>query len=55
MFRDPARMEFLTSKLVLGRAGNPDDIASAVLFLASPESGFMTGQTMVADGGRQIA
>ena len=55
VFRDPARMEFLTSKLVLGRAGNPDDIASAVLFLASPESGFMTGQTMVVDGGRQIA
>jgi NAD(P)-dependent dehydrogenase (short-subunit alcohol dehydrogenase family) len=55
VFRDPARMEFITSKLVLGRAGTPDDIASAVLFLASPESGFMTGQTMVVDGGRQIA
>jgi NAD(P)-dependent dehydrogenase (short-subunit alcohol dehydrogenase family) len=55
VFRDPARMEFLTSKLVLGRPGDPDDIASAVLFLAGPESGFMTGQTMVVDGGRLIA
>lgn len=55
VFRDPARIGFLTSKLVLGRPGDPDDIANAVLFLAGAESSFMTGQTMVVDGGRQIA
>lgn len=55
VFRDPQRMAFLTSKLVVGRPGAPIDIANAVLFLASDESGFMTGQTMVVDGGRLIA
>lgn len=55
VFRDPERMAFLSSKLVVGRPGAPIDIANAVLFLASDESAFMTGQTMVVDGGRMIA
>ncbi|WP_219415285.1 SDR family NAD(P)-dependent oxidoreductase [Pseudonocardia nigra] len=55
VFRDPERMRFLTEKLLVGRAGEPGDIAAAVLFLASAEAGFMTGQTMVVDGGRLIA
>ena len=33
------------------RLGQPEDVAGAVLFLASNESAFMTGQTMVVDGG----
>ncbi|TDV56432.1 SDR family NAD(P)-dependent oxidoreductase [Actinophytocola oryzae] len=55
VFADPDRLNFLTTKLLLDRAGEPVDIANAVLFLASDESGFMTGQTMVVDGGRLIA
>ena len=35
----------------LGRAGKPDDIAKAVLFLASPASGWLTGETLFATGG----
>ena len=35
-----------------GRVGQPDDIAGLVKFLASEESGFMTGQCVVSDGGR---
>ena len=35
----------------LGRLGSVDEIADAVLFLASPQAGFITGQTLIADGG----
>ena len=35
----------------LGRSGTPEDIAAAYLFLASAEAGYVTGQTLVVDGG----
>ena len=35
----------------LGRIGQPDDIAGIVLFLASPDAGWITGHTIIADGG----
>lgn len=35
----------------VGRIGNPDDIASMVLFLCSEEAGFITGENIVIDGG----
>ncbi len=41
-----------TSKTPLGRVAGPEDIAGALLFLASGESDFMTGQTLLVDGGR---
>lgn len=34
-----------------GRVGNPDDIASMILFLCSDEAGFITGENIVIDGG----
>lgn len=52
---DAQRRAWLTEKIVVGRIGQPQDIAAAVLYLASDESGFVTGQTLVVDGGRQIA
>jgi hypothetical protein len=38
----------------LGRAGEPDDIAEAVRYLAGPESSWVTGQSFAVDGGNEI-
>jgi 3-oxoacyl-[acyl-carrier protein] reductase len=37
---------------MMGRVGEPEDIANAVVFLASPESGWITAQVLTVDGGR---
>ena len=41
----------LARQVPLGRVGEPDDIANAVLYLASDESRFMTGAELKLDGG----
>ncbi len=43
--------EFLT-RIPLGRFGGPDDLKGAVAFLASPASAYVTGHTLVVDGGQ---
>jgi NAD(P)-dependent dehydrogenase (short-subunit alcohol dehydrogenase family) len=48
---DPAARRQRQSYVPLGRLGRAEDIAEAVLFLASPEAGYITGQTLVVDGG----
>ena len=44
-------IEKLESQIPLGRMGNPSDVASLVAFLASEGAGYITGQTLVVDGG----
>ena len=47
----PEVLQAIASGIPLGRLGEPDEIANAVLFLASPESSFMTGSEIFIDGG----
>ncbi len=50
----PESIESLRKQTPLGRIGKPEDIARAVLFFASQDSDFITGQTLIVDGGRVI-
>lgn len=54
MFDDPATLDKFVAQMPLGRAGEPDDIASAVRYLAGPESGWVTGQSFAVDGGNEL-
>ncbi|HEV2261227.1 MAG TPA: SDR family NAD(P)-dependent oxidoreductase [Candidatus Rubrimentiphilum sp.] len=47
---DAAR-EYLLKQTALGRAGKPDDVSGVVRFLCSDAAGYVTGQTLVVDGG----
>jgi NAD(P)-dependent dehydrogenase (short-subunit alcohol dehydrogenase family) len=45
----------IAERMPAGRLGEPDDIAGAVLFLASPLASWITGHTLVVDGGAMVA
>ncbi len=51
MADEDALNHMITKQFSIKRAGQPTDMASAILYLASDEAGFMTGQTHVVDGG----
>lgn len=48
------RAEYIVGKIPLGRQGSVEDIAEAVLFLAGDGAGFVTGQTLLVDGGMSL-
>ena len=49
---DPASAKEFSAKMhPIGRLGQPEDIANGIIFLASDDSGFMTGAGLVVDGG----
>ena len=50
----PEMQERMLAYQLLGRIGQPDDIARAVAFLASAENSYITGQMLVVDGGRSL-
>jgi 3-oxoacyl-[acyl-carrier protein] reductase len=50
-----AQREKLVERIPLGRLGSPDDIAHAVVFLASREAGYITGATLHVNGGMYMA
>ena len=50
---EPAE-EIVAKRTPLGRLGEPEDIANAALFLASDAASWITGQTLVVDGGATI-
>jgi len=52
---DPQRYEWIRMRTPMQRWGTPQDLAGAAVFLSGDASGFITGQTLVADGGMTIA
>jgi 3-oxoacyl-[acyl-carrier protein] reductase len=51
---DSPREDALADAIPVKRLGEPDDVAKAVMFFASPESSFITGQTLFVCGGSSI-
>ena len=51
LWEDPEMLKERTATTPLGRIGEPDEIAGAAIFLASQAGSFVTGQTIVVDGG----
>ena len=52
---DGASREDLEARQPLGRLGTPDEVAEAILYLASDQAGFSTGSALVVDGGTTAA
>jgi NAD(P)-dependent dehydrogenase (short-subunit alcohol dehydrogenase family) len=54
LYENPAAAQAAIDRTPMGRLGEPDDIAGAAVFLASPAASWMTGQTIVIDGGTTV-
>jgi NAD(P)-dependent dehydrogenase (short-subunit alcohol dehydrogenase family) len=52
--RFPELIEPQAARTALGRIGEPEDVAAVIAFLASPESGWITGQDIEATGGYDL-
>jgi gluconate 5-dehydrogenase len=54
MYEDAAWVEYLSERIPLGRPGRPGDLDGTLLFLASDASAYVTGQTLLVDGGISV-
>jgi glucose 1-dehydrogenase len=54
LLNDPARLQSLIRQIPLGRLGQPNDVAGLAAFLASADSDYVTGTTLVIDGGLTV-
>ncbi len=50
----PDYLQRMEEAIPLGKLGDPEDVAYAMLYLASDEAGYVTGQTLVVDGGQTL-
>jgi 3-oxoacyl-[acyl-carrier protein] reductase len=48
----PGTEASFAARAMMDRIGEPEDVANAVVFLASPESGWITAEVLTVDGGR---
>jgi 3-oxoacyl-[acyl-carrier protein] reductase len=53
--RSTGFVDAMTASIPLGRLGQPDDVASATLYLASDEAAYVTGTTIIVDGGQILS
>ncbi|HEY1895304.1 MAG TPA: SDR family oxidoreductase, partial [Terracidiphilus sp.] len=51
MYQDQEWVEYLTERIPVKRPGQPNDLDGAVVFLAAEASRYVTGQTLLIDGG----
>ncbi len=54
LYEDAEWVEYLTERIPIGRPGAPNDLDGAVVFLASEGSRYITGQTLLVDGGISV-
>ena len=54
MYDDAGWVDYLSERIPLGRPGKPGDLDGALLFLASEASAYVTGQTLLVDGGISV-
>ena len=51
LYENAAWVEYITDRIPVKRPGLPDDLDGAIVFLASESSRYVTGQTLLVDGG----